>query len=209
MTCNVYVNGQLSTPRNIGLRDPFNAANVSKLCGCPFGLNHTGHETVAFRCCPPHLALVEALDSGFVPVIAAYLAYNRAASPSTPAAAAPAAMMAPVGWLATPPVDFADEGEPEGAVLEPEEAELEPEDAELEPPEVEVEFFEAELVIMLELMLVLIPMLELMLMLDVTPLVLTGVAAASMAFSYPAISAITSECTAPVEPAAAIQDGVA
>lgn len=100
-------------------------------------------------------------------------------------------------------------GEPEGAVLEPEEAELEPPEVELELPEVEVEFFEAELVIMLELMLVLIRMLELMLVLDVTPLVLTGVMAASAEFAKPAISAHTSECTAPVVPAALIQDGVA
>ena len=120
--------------------------------------------------------MATALDVDRIRVTAFSLAYKRAASPKTPAAAAPATMMTPVG-CAAPPVLFTDAGGLCEAEVEPEEVELEPEEAEVEPEEVKLEFLEAELVIMLELMLVL--MLVLMLMLDVTPLVLTVVGAAA------------------------------
>lgn len=107
-------------------------------------------------------------------------------------------MMAPVGWLAAPPVLFADVGELCEAELEPGEAEVAG-DAELEPFEAMLEPFGAkpELVLML------------MLMLDVTPLVLTGVAAAATLVKNATPSAFSREATAPVEPAALIQAGVA
>jgi len=52
-------------------------------------------------------------------VVAFKLPYNMAAKPKTPAAAAPAAMIAPVGWLAAPPWLFDDDAEPCAAELEP------------------------------------------------------------------------------------------
>lgn len=93
-------------------------------------------------------------------------------------------MIAPVGWLAAPPVLFADVGE----LCE---AEVEPEEAEVEPLEAMLEFA-----------------LMLMLMLVVMPPVLTGVAATTSLATKATASAFRSEATAPVWPAALIQAGV-
>lgn len=59
--------------------------------------------------------------------------YNMTARPNTPAAAAPAAIITPVGWLAAPPLLCDDTGELCEAVVEPWEAEPELGEAVVEP----------------------------------------------------------------------------
>lgn len=76
-----------------------------------------------------HASNVKVDDRGQDHVMTIQLPYNMTAIPRIPAAAAPAAMIAPVGWLAAPAVLFVDDGEP----AEEEPTEEEPVEEELGP----------------------------------------------------------------------------